>query len=243
MGAGLLFGHMQLDLLRQSLSDFFRDLQAGWRSGLEPLYETVAAWQAHWPPPTPAALPATLDAALTNSQTRAFYQGHAYYPKEALLQLAETAPEMVNLAFGRLFREGEDLGDRFAAFTHYLDEVLGEVRRVHPRTKFNTHHHDDYRAPSLYCACRHPATHAYFEADVYLGALRALRAKDVGTVADPTRFAKTVKVIMTFARKEAACAKTQDARRDPTSPIYLGAGAYLEPSALLASEYFRYVSR
>lgn len=233
---------MQVDLLRQSLSAFFRDLDAGWRSGLEPLYETVAAWQAAWPPSAPDALAATLDAALANSQTRAFYQGHAYYPKEALLVLAKASPETVNLAFGRLFRTDEELGDRFAGFTHYLDEILAEVRRASPHTKLNTHHHDDYRAPSLYCACRHPATHAYFEADVYRASLRALRARDAGSLADPTRFAKTVKVVMTFAKQDTAYAKTQVARRDPNSPRYLGQAAYTDESALLASEYFRYLS-
>ena len=234
---------MQVDLLRQSLSAFLRDLRTGWRSGLEPLYETVAAWQTHWPPPTPADLPATLDACLANTQTRAFYQGHAYYPKEALLDLSRASPEMVNLAFGRLFRDGEDLGDRFAAFVHHLDEVLAEIRRARPHTKFNTHHHDDFRAPSLYCACRLPGTHAYFEADTYQTALRKLNAKNVGAIAGPSRFAKTVKVVMTFAKKDAAFAKTQDARADPTSRLFLGPDSYTEESALLASEYFRHLAQ
>ena len=233
---------MQVSILRESLGAFERDLAAGWRSGLEPLYETIAAWQAHWPPPTPADLPATLDACLANSQTRAFYQGHAYYPKEALLELAAVSPEMVNLAFGRLFGEADDLGDRYAAFVHYLDEVLAELRRRRPQTKLNTHHHDDYRAPSLYCACRRPATHAYFEPAPYLATLRKLRARDVGTVADPTRFGKTVKVVVTFLGKEAAFAKTQARRLEPGGRIFVGGEPWRGESALVVSEFFRWVS-
>ena len=234
---------MQVSILKESLSAFERDLSGGWRSGLEPLYETVATWQAHWPPPTPADLPTTLDACLANSQTRAFYQGHAYFPKEALLELAERSPEMVNLAFGRLFRVGEDLGERYAGFVHYLDEVLGELRRQRPQTKRNTHYHDDYRAPSLYCACRLPDTHAYFEGEAYLAALRRLRAKDVGTVADPTRFAKTVKVVLTFLGKEAAFAKTQARRLETGSSVFVGGEPWRGPSALVASEFFRWMAR
>ena len=234
---------MQLNLLREQLAGFVRALGSGWRSGLEPLYETVAAWQAHWPPPTPADLPQTLDACLSNTQDRSFYQGHAYYPKDALLKLAASAPEMVNLAFGRLFNESEELGDRYGAFVHYLDEVLGEVRRQAPGSKFNTHHHDDYRAPSLYCACRHPATHAYFEADAYLATLRAVRAKDIGTVADATRFAKTVKVVLTFLSKEEGFAKTQTARLERGSAHFVGGDPYRKPCALVASEFFRFVAR
>ena len=233
---------MQLAILKASISAFERDLSAGWRSGLEPLYETVAAWQAHWPPASPADLASTLDACLSNSQTRAFYQGHAYYPKEALLELCAVSPEMVNLAFGRLFREGEDLGDRFAGFVHYLDEVLAELRRHRPHTKRNTHYHADYRAPSLYCACRLPATHAYFEADAYLSALRHLRAKDIGTVAEPTRFAKTVRVVTTFLAKEAAFAKTQARRLERGTDVFVGGDPWRGESALAASEFFRWVS-
>ncbi len=236
---------MQLDLLRQSITGFARDLDAGWSSGLEPLYETVAHWQAHWPPPSPDELSPTLDQCLSNAQTRAFWQGHAYFPKESLLALAAYSPAMVNLAFGRLFNEAEDLAARYSGFVFYLDEVLEELRRHQPvRSRgMITHHHADYRAASLYCACRFPATHAYFEADVYQHALKALKAPNVGSVADASRFAKSVKVVWTFMHKDETFVKTQGARFAGTHRNPLHAASYRGDCAVVVSEYFRWVGR
>ena len=236
---------MQLNVLRESITAFSRDLNAGWASGLEPLYETVAHWQAAWPPATPADLAPTLDAALANQQTRAFWQGHAYFPKESLLTLATYAPEMVNMAFGRLFNASEELAARYSGFVFYLDEVLEEYRRHQPiRSRgMITHHHADYRAPSLYCACRFPATEAYFESEVYLRSLRILKAPNVGSVADASRFAKSVKVVWTFLQKDETFVKTQIARFAETHRNPLHVASYRGDCALVVSEFFRWLGR
>ena len=224
---------MQLAILNDTLKQFFDALAQGWETGLEPLYETISTWQDAWPPTSPSALSATLDAALSNQQTRAFWQGHAYFPKEVMMQFADFAPDMTNMAFGRLFNEEVDLGDRFRGFNFYLDEVLGEMRRLDLKKVPSTHYHDDNRAPSLYCACRYPSTHGFFEHDVYRNALLLLKARDVGSVVDATRFAKTVKVVNTFVRKEEAFVKVHLKRLKKTD--------FKEPAALVASEYFRFL--
>lgn len=228
---------MQVAVLRETVEGFGRALAGGYETGLEPLYQTVTRWQTAWPPASPAELAQALDAALANDRTRAFWSTRAYFPKEALLEMAAFAPEMINMAFGRLFSPNVDLGDRLSGFVFYLDEVHAEMRRAgpsHARKTHVTHYHDDYRAPSLYCALRYPDTHAYFEPDVYLRALEVLRAPRVGPVVDPSRFAKTVKVAMAFLGRDETVAEAHRARLRP--------GDYAEPCALLASEYFRYVS-
>ena len=225
---------MQLSILQASLSDFAVALSRGWASGLEPLYETVGHWQDAWPPGAPDELAATLDRALANSTSRAFWQGHAYDPKAVLLQFAGFAPEVLNMAFGRLFSEKEDLGGRLRGFVFYLDEILGELRRKRPLKAPPTHYHDDYRAASLYCALRFPQSHAYLEAERYLQALKLLKARDVGTVADPDRFAKTVKVIGVFVAKTDGLREAHTERTRHTA-------AYPD-SALLASEYIRFLT-
>lgn len=224
---------MQLTILKDTLQLFFNALAQGWVTGLEPLYETIPSWQEAWPPASPSNLSSTLDKALTNQQTRAFWQGHAYFPKEVIIQFATFAPDMTNMAFGRLFNEEVELGDRFHGFNFYLDEVLGELRRQDLKKAPSTHYHDDYRAPSLYCLCKYPATHAYFEHDVYRKALLVLKARDVDSVVDATRFAKTVKVVNTFVAKEDAYVRTHLKR--------LNAIDYKESCALIASEYFRFL--
>ena len=228
---------MQVAVLRETVAAFGEALASGYDAGLAPLYQTIAHWRAAWPPASPADLPDVLDAALANDRTRAFWSTRAYFPKEVLLELARFSPEAINLAFGRLFDERADLGDRLSAFVFVLEEVFAEYRRglpSHARRAHPTHYHADYRAPSLYCALRHPATHAYLEPDVYLAALRALRAPDVGPVADPSRFAKSVRVAMTFLGRDDGVRAGHEARLSP--------GDYPEPSALLASEYFRFLA-
>ncbi len=224
---------MQLAILNDTLRLFFEALDKGWETGLEPLYETISTWQEAWPPSSPSALATTLDAALSNQQTRAYWQGHAYFPKEVMMQFAEFAPDMTNLAFGRLFNEEVELGDRFRGFNFYLDEVLGEMRRQDLKKAPSTHYHDDNRAPSLYCLCRYPSSHGYFEHDVYRNALLVLKARNVESVVDATRFAKTVKVVNTFVRKDEAYNKIHLKR--------LKKADYKEPTALIASEYFRFL--
>jgi len=224
---------MQLAILNNSLEKFFLALNNGWESGLEPLYETISTWQAVWPPASPSALSATLDTALSNQQTRAFWQGHAYFPKEVMMQFADFAPDMTNMAFGRLFNEEVELGDRFRGFNFYLDEVLSELRRLDFNKAPSTHYHDDNRAPSLYCTCRFPSSHAYFEHDVYKNALLFLKAREVGSVIDASRFAKTVKVVNAFIAKNEAYTNTHLKR--------LNAVGYAQPAALIASEYFRFL--
>ncbi len=224
---------MQLAILNDTLKQFFDALAKGWETGLEPLYETIRTWQEAWPPASPSALSTTLDAALSNQQTRAFWQGHAYFPKEVMMQFADFAPDMTNMAFGRLFNEEVELGDRFRGFNFYLDEVLGELRRLDLNKAPATHYHDDNRAPSLYCTCRYPSSHAYFEHDVYRNALLVLKARDVESVVDATRFAKTVKVVNTFVRKDEAYIKAHTKR--------LKKADYKAPAALIASEYFRFL--
>ena len=225
---------MQLSLLRSSLDAFAEALRGGYASGLEALYESIDPWQAAWPPTSPGALPSTLDAALANDRTRAFWQGHAYLPKETLIALAEHNPEGVNLAFGRLFNTDLDLGSRYRGFTFYLDELLEELRRAKGPAAPPTHYHDDYRAPSLYCALRYPDTDAYFESDVYARALTYLRAPNVSTAPDPERFEKTVRVVRTFMGAHEALWAAHTRRLTDSD--------YREPSALLVSEYFRYLA-
>jgi len=225
---------MQLAILKDSLAEFFSALNSGWESGLEPLYETISTWQEAWPPTTAGELSKTLNVALSNQTTRAFWQGHAYFPKEVMIQFADFAPDMTNMAFGRLFNEEVELGDRFRGFNFYLDEVLGELRRQDLKKAPSTHYHDDNRAPSLYCTCRFPSTHAYFEHDVYRNALLVLKAREVDSVVDASRFAKTVKVVSTFIGKEEAYGKAHLKR--------LKSADFKQPAALLASEYFRFLS-
>lgn len=233
---------MQLELLRSTLRAFSSDLQSGWSSGLEPLYQTISSWQTAWPPANADEIGATVEAALQNDKTRTYWQGHAYFPKEALIKLDDYSPSMINLAFGRLFNEAEELGSRFSGFVFYLDEVLEEMRRTVLHRAPTTHYHDDYRAPSLYCLCRFPATHAYFEADIYLQALRFLRAPNPGPIADPSRFAKSTKVIMTFLAQEPAFAKADAARRLAQHRNPLLPKSYEGTCALAASEYFRWLN-
>jgi len=224
---------MQLVIFKETLQQFCDSLNKGWESGLERLYQTIPTWQSAWPPTNASELSATLDRSLSNQQTRAFWQGHAYLPKEVIMQFASFAPDMTNMAFGRLFNEEVELGDRFRGFNYYLDEVLGELRRKDLKNAPATHYHDDNRAPSLYCLCRFPSTHAYFEHDTYRKALLLLKAREVGSVEDATRFAKTVKVVNTFVNKDESFLKTHLRR--------LGDLDYKEPAALIASEYFRFL--
>ncbi|MFK8055827.1 MAG: hypothetical protein AB8F78_06875 [Saprospiraceae bacterium] len=224
---------MQLAILKDTLQLFFKALDKGWESGLEPLYETIPSWQKAWPPASPSTLAETIELSLSNQQTRGFWQGHAYFPKEVIIQFASFAPDMTNMAFGRLFNEDVELGDRFRGFNYYLDEVLGELRRQDLKKAPATHYHDDCRAPSLYCMCRFPSTHAYFEHDVYRTALLVLKAREVDSVVDATRFAKTVKVVNTFVAKDDDFVKSHLKR--------LNKSDFLEPAALIASEYFRFL--
>ena len=228
---------MQVAALRETVEQFGGALSRGYETGLEPLYQTVTNWQAAWPPATPADLGAVLDRALTNDRSRAYWATEAYFPKEVLLEMADFAPEALNMAFGRLFNPGVELGDRLSGFVFYLDEIHAELQRAapsHARKRHATHYPADYRAPSLYCALRYPATHAYLEPEVYLRALGRLKAPKVGPVADPTRFAKSVKVAMAFLAKDERALEAHAERLRP--------GDYAEPCALLASEYFRFLA-
>ena len=227
---------MQVAALRETVAEFGRALAAGYESGLAPLYESITHWQAAWPPQQAADLPVVLDAALRNSRSRVYWNTRAYLPKEVLLELAAFAPEVINMAFGRLFNESTELGERLSGFVFYLDEAFEEMRRSrrHTRRAHPSHYHADYRAPSLYCALRLPATHAYFEPTVYLSALRRLRAPNIEPVADASRFAKSVRVAMTFLGRDEGVGDAHRARLLP--------GDYTGTSALLASEYFRFLA-
>lgn len=234
---GKYLARMQVAVLRDTISAFAKALHDGYESGLEPLYETIPHWAAAWPPATPERLPEVLDAALTNTRSRVYWNTRAYFPKEALLEMARFAPDMLNMAFGRLFAADVDLGDRLSGFVFYLDEIFGELRRhapSHARKTHVTHYHGDYRAPSLYCALRFPETHAYLEPDVYLQALAVLKAPNVGPVAEASRFAKSVRVVRNFLGKEPMVAAAHAQRLRP--------GDYDGPAALLVSEYFRFLA-
>ncbi len=225
---------MQLDLLREHLDAFVGALAGGYQTPLTHLYESIALWQNEWPPTGVSELAPTLERAIGNTQTRRLWQGHAYFPKEVLLELTRHSPEMINLALAQLFDEKAELGDRFSKFNFVLDQMLDDVRRTRPLKAPVTHYHDDYRAPSLYTTLRLPATHAYFEPGSYLAALGRLRAPDVGRVADAGRFAKSVRVINTFLAKDERMPHAHLGRLESTD--------YRGPAALLASEFFHFLS-
>ena len=88
---------------------------------------------------------------------------------------------------------------------------------------------------------RYPATDAYLEPDTYLTALSRLRAPQVATFAEPDRFEKTVRVVLTFMAKDPAFAKTRASRLAPTHRNALPPEAYREDCALVVSEYFRWL--
>lgn len=226
---------MQLQLLRDGLDQFADSLNQGYDTGLAALYESIQPWQQVWPPATPSDLAKTLEDALHNTRSRSYWQGHAYQPKEVLVTLARANPEGVNLAFGRLFNRSLSLGERYSGFVYYLDEMLREWQRDQGPQAAQIHHHDDYRAPSLYCALRFPEEDAYFESEVYAAALRKLRAPNVSPAPDPDRFEKTVRVIGNFMDKHESL-QAAHARR-------LTNADYSKTCRLLVSEFLRYLAQ
>ena len=222
---------MKLDTLTQSLELFLRDLTLGYSSGLESIYDVIGNWQEHWPPVSAQDLSSKLENCLQSQRSRSLWQGHAYYPKEAILKLADFSPDLMLAAFARLFSEDLPLDERFRHFVYYCDEALGEWQRTQPLKALDIHYQSDYRAPSLYTCARLPATHAYYEAELYRKSMELLSVKDIGPLPDPARFHKSVQVILKFMRKSSGF---EEALQHPRASIKRG------DHALLVSEYFRH---
>lgn len=224
---------MQLNKLKQYLSDYSAWLKS--RAAETRLYywESQAVWQNNWDEEA-SDFTGMLDNCLQNSTTRRLWKREAYEPKRMIMAFAEMDSHFVFSMFHDLFNEDKDTHSRADRFVFYCDEMLQQYRRKHPARIDNSHYHDDgYGIISLYLSFQYPNRYAPYEAERLRELLKRLGAPNIPLAGDFPRHIKVMRTLQNFINKEEELLAHHQQR--------LRAEHYQENSMLLAFDFACFV--
>jgi hypothetical protein len=193
---------MQLKLLQQYLQAFEAFLASPQASQNLYIWESQRIFQENWALDA-ADWPAMYERALHNSHNRRLWHREAYEPKRMMLELAKMQPDMVRHLFYDLFNEEKSLEGRASRMVYYCDALLEQYRELHPKTRDNSHYHDDgYQMAFLYLAFRYPERYALYDGERFRLLLEKLGSRDLPPAHDLERFAKVCLTLHKLLQKE-----------------------------------------
>ncbi|MBI5914808.1 MAG: hypothetical protein HY842_05480 [Bacteroidetes bacterium] len=171
------------------------------------------------------------DRSLQNSHSRRLWKRENYEPKEMMLRFIELNREFVRQIFQDLFNENKEVDGRIGRFVFHCDELLLAWQEAHPRSKENTHFHDEtYEMVSLYLAFRYPAQYLPYDFEGFRRLMELLGSRDVPTVNDVGRYFKVMRTLFGFLKKDAKILALHSERIEPRR--------HFEGETLLVAEDF-----
>jgi len=194
---------MQFQRIQQAIADYEAFLKSG-PPAEERLYywESQRIFQETW---NMEALDFAkmFDQSLQNTRTRRLWNRENYEPKRLMLLFINMQPDFARQLFGDLFNETKAISGRMDRFLFYCDELLGDHRRMHPRSPENSHYHnDDYEMISLYLAFRYPDRYAPYRHEVFKNLMIRLGSPDIPQNNDPERYFKVMRTLQGLLNKQ-----------------------------------------
>ena len=164
------------------------------------LYDLLQSYQSHWGL-AKEPLSAMIEQSIDSQESRTLWKRANYDPKARMVKFAEINPDYVAQMFRGLYDESKSIDRRVDRFFHGGEQMLQELRRLHPTSVVNNHF-QDHSMVSLYLACAYPEQYAYYDKVCFIETLRLTKAKNFQTIDDLPRFFKMLNTFDTFMKKD-----------------------------------------
>jgi hypothetical protein len=127
-----------------------------------------------------------------------------YRPKEIMLQLIDTDPELAAIAWKDLGQSTANLEGRLSRFTYYCEQLLHIYRDRHPRA-IESYHHQDAAILSLYLAGMFPDSYSLYPGlEVFQSFCKNIGSPDIPKVDDLVRYMKIAAIVKTYLQRDEA---------------------------------------
>ena len=164
------------------------------------LYDVLNQFQDHWSL-AKDDIPEMIDQSINSQESRMLWKKANYDPKERMLKFAQINPDYVAQMFRGLFDEAKSIDRRVDRFFHASEQMLLELKRVHPTSVVNNHF-QDHSMVSLYLACAYPEKYAYYDKRCFIETLRISKANNFQAIDDLPRFFKMLNTFDTFIKRD-----------------------------------------
>jgi hypothetical protein len=155
----------------------------------------------HWQHPSPDSLLMIYEQCLQSRISQRWWKGDRYRPKELMLLLIDTDPELATIAWKDLANEAGTLDGRLDRFGFYCDDLLQMYRKKNPRDVEN-HHHQDAAIISLYLAGMHPEKYVLYPGlKSFQRFLKAVESPQAPVVDDYVRYMKVATIVFTYLKR------------------------------------------
>ncbi len=194
---------MKLALIQESLQAFKAYLSTDKASGQAYLYETQQNFQDQWNLES-QDMAGMYQRSLANQKTNRLWNRENYEPKRMMLLFVEMQPDFVRQMFQHLFDEQLKVEGRAGRFIFYCDELLADYREQHPKSKEDSHFHQDgYQMVFLYLALKYPDQYCFYNFARFQSMLKAIGAPEIPLTHDLERFVKVSRTLYNMLRKDA----------------------------------------
>lgn len=192
---------MKLHLLEALINDFITDQLT--TNGVDWYYphSMVEHFHVCWRPPDVNSLLVTYEQCLKSDYTQRWWKRESYRPKEIMIKLIESDPELASIAWKDLANDSATLDGRLYRFSYYCDELLQLHRQRNPLS-VETYHHQDASIMSLYLAGLFPSKYALYPGlEVFSIVCKKMGSPDIPVIDDLVRYEKVAAIAFTFLQR------------------------------------------
>jgi hypothetical protein len=193
---------MKVHLLQSGITAFLtQELTHPTDTWLLP-HSMVNHFHTSWYNHTDLSLYDRYDHALRSDISQRWWKREHYRPKEIMLTLIETDPELAGIAWKDLAQPAANLEGRLSRFTYYCEQLLDMYRARHPRA-IETFHHQDATILSLYLAGLFPDLYALYPGiETFQQFCKNVGSPDIPKVDDLVRYMKVVNIVNTYLQRD-----------------------------------------
>src|SRR4030095_10887104 len=153
------------------------------------------------------------DQSLRSEYSQRWWKRDNYRPKEIMILLIETDPELASIAWKDLSNESASLDGRLYRFNYYCEELLQMHRQKNERS-VETYHHQDASILSLYLAGLSPEKYTLYPGlDSFLAFCKTVGSPDLPVIDDLVRYMKVTSITFTFLQRNKNYNKLMEYRR------------------------------
>ena len=139
--------------------------------------------------------------ALKSDISQRWWKKDNYRPKEIMMQLIDTDPELAAIAFKDLANDDATLDGRISRFQFYAEDLLQMLRQKDQRI-VESYHHQDGHIISFYLAGLFPDKYALYPGlDVFKNYCVAVGSPDMPVIDDLVRYMKVAAIVFNFIQK------------------------------------------
>lgn len=192
---------MKLHLIQQYVHDFIHQELNTKTDAWVYAHAMTDHFHTTWSWTEGPALRDIYDASLWSAHSTRWWKRDGYRPKEIMLRLIDTDPELALIAFRDLARSEASLEGRISRFQFYMDDLLAMWRDRDVRMT-ETYHHQDAAMMSLYLAGWYPDRYSLYPGlQQFISFCKKVGSSDIPKVDDLFRHTKVCAILHTYLQK------------------------------------------